>query len=319
MLRRKLISLPFAIAGLSVLPVQADTWPAKPIRLIVPFPPGGPVDLIARLMVPHLTKELGQPIVIDNRGGAGGVIGVTAAIQADPDGYTFGFGVPGAIAVFPHVGKTAYKAQDINYVTVLTTSPHVIAVNAASEFKDLKGLLDVARNKPGHINFGSPGNGTGPHLDGVLLEQEAGVDLVHVPYRGGAPAVNALMANEIQLLPAEISAVMPQLSKLRVLAVLAPQRSPQLPNVPTTAELGLPAVVAQSVYGIIAPAKTPTAISEKFAKAAGAAITAPDVKAKLASQGQSAMPSTPNEYRKLMLGESEKWGTLIKKRNITLD
>jgi tripartite-type tricarboxylate transporter receptor subunit TctC len=311
--------LALSLAALSVPALAADAWPSKPIRFIVPYPPGGPVDSIVRLVQPKLAKELGQPVVIENKAGASGLIGIQQTVQAEPDGYTFGVGVLGIFAVLPATGKLPFKLEDVNYVTLMTQSPHVLAVNAAGPYKDLKSLIEAARKAPGKLNYGSPGTGSSTHLDGELLEDQAKIAMVHVPYKGGAQAITALLGDEIQLLAAEISAVQSMSGKVRVVAVMGNKRAPTLPDVPTTAELGYPEVVASSIYGVIAPTKTPAAITEKFRQAMTTVLNDPEIKAKLASQGQAATPSTPTEYRKLMEEQAVKWARLIKSKNIKLD
>jgi tripartite-type tricarboxylate transporter receptor subunit TctC len=309
-----------ACACVTNLPaVAADAWPSKAIKIIVPYPPGGPVDNLTRLIGQGLSKELGRPIVVDNKAGASGLIGIQQTVQGEPDGYTFGIGVLGVLAIAPTVSKLPFKPEDVNYVTMLTQSPHVLAINPTSEIKDLKSFVEAARKAPGKLNFGSPGTGSSTHLDGELLADEAKINIVHVPYKGGAQALTALLTGEIQLLAAEISAALPMKQKLKIVAVMGNQRSPALPDVPTTVELGYPNVIASSMYGLIAPTKTPAAITEKMRAAVTKVLNSPEVKSKLAAQGQFTMPSTPDEYRKLMESEGVKWAKLIKAKNIKLD
>lgn len=311
--------LALSLGALSLPAVSAEAWPTKPIRMIVPYPPGGPVDTIVRLIQPKLSKELGQTLVVDNKAGASGLIGIQQTLQSEPDGYTFGIGVLGIFAVLPTAGKLPFRLQDVNYVTLLTQSPHVLSVNAAGPYKDLKSLVEAARKNPGKINYGSPGTGSSTHLDGVLLEEEAKIQMVHVPYKGGAQAMNALLGDEIQMLSAEISAVQGMQSKIRIVAVMGSKRAPTLPDVPTTTELGYPEVVASSIYGVIAPTKTPAAITDRFRQAVRKVLSDPEIKARLAAQGQSATPSTGEEYRKLMEEQAIKWGRLIKAKGIKLE
>lgn len=317
--RRFFSALTLAALGTVALPCAAQSWPTKPIKLIVGYPPGGPVDNIARLIAPAIGKELGQALVIDNKPGAAGGLGITATVQAEPDGHTFGIGVLGVLAVAPHVSRQPYKPEDVNYVTMLTSSPHVLVANPEAGYSSLKGFVDAARKAPGKLNYGSPGQGSSTHLDGELLQAEAGIDILHVPYKGGAAAINALLGNEIQLLAVEISAALQLQSKLKIVAVMGEKRSPALPDVPTTVELGYPGVVASSMYGVIAPTRTPAAITEKFRTAVHKALAQPEVRNRLLSQGQIPMPTTGDEYRKLMAAESVKWGAVIKSRNIKFE
>lgn len=233
--------------------------------------------------------------------------------------YTFGFGSPGAISIFPHLGKAGYRADDLNYVSTVSQSPHVIVVSSESRFRRLDDLIGAARRSPGKLNFGSAGNGTGTHLVGELFEQQAGIDTVHVPYKGAAPAITALLGGEIDFLPADISAVLSQPSRLRVLAVFGKTRSPQLPDTPTTAELGLPQAVSSSSYGIIGPTGVPAGIIAKMQHAIEVSLQSPEVKDKLAAQGQLAVASTPAQCRRQSLADSEKWLAVIRKGNLKIE
>lgn len=319
MRKRQFVKLAAATVASAALPSYGQTWPSKPIRIIVGYSPGGPVDTLARLLLPGLTKALGQPVIVDNKPGAAGAISVTSTLQAEPDGYTFGLGVLGVLAILPHLQKTAFSTEGVNYVTLLTKSPHVFAVTNEGNIKTLGDLVAAAKKQPGKMNYGSPGTGSSTHLDGEMLEQEAGIDAVHVPYKGGPPAMNALMGGEIQMISTEISVVLSQQDRLRVVAVLDDRRSPQLPNVPTAVEQGFPALVSHSVYGIIAPNRTPVEIVERFRTATIAALMSPEVRDKLISQGQTPIPSSPAEYRDYMVSESRKWGDLIRKRNLRIE
>jgi len=322
MLARRTLLLGLAAAcAFAAAPAAAQSaWPARPVRLIVPYPPGGPVDGLARAIAPRLGELLGQTVVIDNKAGAGGSLGLDATLKADPDGYTFGFGVPGAITVLPHLQKLPYSVADINYVSLVAKVPQAIAVGPQTPVKTLPELIALARKEPGRLNYGSAGNATTPHLGAELLAQEAGLKLVHVPYKGAAPAITALLGGEVQILAADLSALLPFLSRgIKVLAVSGPRRIDALPNVPTTAELGLPGVHVESNYGLIAPAATPPAITQKLHAALVAVLNTPAVRSQIASQGALAVSTTPDEYRKLMQQESAKWAAVVKKANITLD
>ncbi|MES2189407.1 MAG: tripartite tricarboxylate transporter substrate binding protein [Pseudomonadota bacterium] len=322
MIKRHLLAIGFAtLAGLAVSPAFSQAaWPAKPVRLIVPYPAGGPVDQLARAIAPKLGEQLGQPIIIDNRSGASGTIGIDATLKAEPDGYTFGFGVPGGITVLPHLQKLPYAVESINYVSLVARVPQVIAVSPQLKVNTLKELVTLAKAEPGKLNYGSAGNATTPHLGVELLSQEAGIKMTHVAYKGAAPAVTALLGGEVQVLAADLSALLPFLSRgIKVLAVSGPRRVDALPNVPTTTELGLPQVYVESNYGFIAPAATPAAITQKMREALVAVLAMPSVKAQIAAQGAIAISTTPEEYRKLMQQESVKWATVVKKGQITLE
>ncbi|MDO8772533.1 MAG: tripartite tricarboxylate transporter substrate binding protein [Burkholderiaceae bacterium] len=322
MLKRRLMIISLtAIASLVALPSYAQSaWPAKPIRLIVPYPAGGPVDQLARAIVQKLGEQLGQSIIIDNKAGASGTIGVDATIKADPDGYTFGFGVPGAITVLPHLQKMPYVVENINYVSLVARVPQVIAVGPQTKVNTLPELIALAKKEPGKLNYGSAGNATTPHLGAELLSQEAGIKMVHVAYKGAAPAVTGLLGNEVQLMAADLPALLQFVSRgVKILAVSGPRRVDVLPNVPTTTELGLPSVYVESNYGIIAPTATPPAITQKMHDALVVVLNTPSVKAQIAAQGAVATSTTPDEYRKLMQQESVKWAAVIKKGKIVLE
>lgn len=319
--KRSLLVLASALLAGLAAPAQAQTdWPQRPIRLVVPYPPGGPVDQIARAFQQRLGEVLGQTIVIDNRSGASGIIGMDTAIKAAPDGYTFGFGVPGGITVLPHLQKMPYDVNDINYVSLVTRVPQVITVGPKVPVNSLKELIALARKEPGKLNYGSAGTATTPHLGAALFAQEAGITMTHVAYKGAAPAVTALLAGEVQVLAADLPAVRAFTARgVKILAVSSTRRSELLPDVPCTAELGLPAVVSESNYGIIAPKGLPPAIFEKMHQALVTTLNTPEVKNRIAALGAVAITTTPEEYRKLMQSESTRWGALVKKAGIRLD
>ena len=324
MLKRHFIAVCVAatatlVAGVSPARAQSD-WPQKPIRLIVPYPAGGPVDSLARAIGPALGEALGQPIVIENKAGASGTIGMASAMKAEPDGYTFGFGVPGAITVLPHLQKLPYSVDDIQYVSLVARVPQVIASSPKAKIGTLQELISMAKQQPGKINYGSAGNATTPHLGAELLAQEAGIKMTHIPYKGAAPVLNGLLTGEIDIAALDLSAVLPFVSQgVKILAVSAPNRVSALPNVQTTTELGLPKVQSESNYGIIAATGTPPAIVQKFRDALVKVLNSKEVSDRIAAQGAIAASSTPEEYKKLMQADSTKWGTVLKKGNITLD
>ncbi len=319
MLKRNVLLL--CLTAFVTLTASAQSaWPSKPIRLIVPYPAGGPVDQLARTIAPKLSEALGQNIIIDNRAGASGTIGMDAAIKAEPDGYTFGFGVPGGITVLPHLQKVPYAVDNINYISLVARVPQVITVGPQVPVKTLQELIALAKKEPGKINYGSAGNATTPHLGAELFAQEAGIKMAHIPYKGAAPAVTALLGGEIQVLAADLPAVLQFTSRgVKILAVSGPRRSEALPNVPTTTELGLPAVYSESNYGIIAPTALPAAIQQKMRDALVTVLNTPSVKAQIAALGAVATSTTPDDYRKLMQQESIKWAAVIKKGHITLE
>ncbi|AYD66721.1 tripartite tricarboxylate transporter substrate binding protein [Achromobacter sp. LC458] len=299
----------------------AQPWPSQPIRLIVPYPPGGSVDNLARLLAPALGKRLGQTIVIENKAGASGTIGVDATVRAEPDGNTFGFGVPGAITGLPHVMKVPYNVSTIQYVSLVARIPQVVMVNPSLPDTTLAAFVASAKQHPGKYNYGSAGNVTTPHLGGELLKQQTGIDIMHVPYKGAAPAVTALLSNEVQMFPGDASAALGfiKAGKLRALAVASPERFEGLPDVPTTREAGFPGVIVESNYGIIAPTGTPKDIVDKMAAAIAQSLAEPELRQKMIDQGAIPAASTPDQYRTLMETESKKWGDVIRRGKLGLE
>ncbi|WP_447991651.1 Bug family tripartite tricarboxylate transporter substrate binding protein [Achromobacter spanius] len=308
-------------AALAPMAQAAQPWPSQPIRLIVPYPPGGSVDNLARLLAPALGQRLGQTIVIENKAGASGTIGVDATVRATPDGNTFGFGVPGAITGLPHVMKVPYDVGSIQYVSLVARIPQVIMVNPSLPDKTLAAFVSSAKQHPGKYNYGSAGNVTTPHLGGELLKQQTGIDIMHVPYKGAAPAVTALLSNEVQMFPGDASAALGfiKAGKLRALAVASPERFEGLPDVPTTREAGFPGVIVESNYGIIAPTGTPKDIVEKMADAIAKSLADPTLRQKMIDQGAMPAATTPDQYRALMESESKKWGDVIRRGKLGVE
>ena len=319
-MKRRSLIIALALAATALPALAQSTWPTKPLKLIVPYPPGGPVDQLARVVAPRLGEVLGQTIIIDNRAGASGVIGMDAAIRAEPDGYTWGFGVPGGITVLPHLQKMPYAVDEIVYVSLIARVPQVITVGPAVPANTLQELIALAKKDPGKINYGSAGNATTPHLGAELFAQEAGIRMTHIPYKGAAPAVTALLGGEIEVLAADLPAVNAfTVRGVKILVVSGQKRWESLPNVPTTVELGLPGVIAESNYGIIASKGTPAAITQKMREAIITTLNTPAIKASITRLGAVAVSTTPEEYRVLMQQESVRWGVVVKKANIKPD
>ncbi len=311
-----LLGATFAAPGQAAAP-----WPSQPIRLIVPYPPGGSVDNLARLLAPALGQRLGQTIVIENKAGASGTIGVDATVRATPDGNTFGFGVPGAITGLPHVMKVPYDVSKIQYVSLVARIPLVLVVNPSLPDATLADFVASARRQPGKYNYGSAGNVTTPHLGGELLKQQTSIDIMHVPYKGASPAVTALLSNEVQMFPGDASAVLGfiRAGKLRTLAVASPTRFEGLPDVPTTKEAGFPGVIVESNYGIIAPTGTPPEIVQKMSRAIAETLAEPALRQKMIDQGAIPAATTPEAYQALMQAESRKWGEVIRRGKLGLE
>ncbi len=301
-------------------PSYAQEFPAKAIKLIVPFPPGGPNDIIARVVGAKMAELFGQPVVIDNRGGAGGVIGTDAVAKAEPDGYTVAITSAGALAISRSLQeKLPYDTlKDLKPVTLVAKVPELLVVANNVPAKSMPELLALARAKPGQLNFASTGPGSMPHLAGELFKSAAGIDIVHVPYKGAAPAVNDIIGEQVQMVFLDIPVLLPQVQagKARPIAIGSRERVPSLPDVPTTAEVGLPQIEAENWYGLVAPAATPPAVIAKLHKVTVEALRSADVKDKLASQGAILVGNTPEEFSAYIQSEIEKWAKVAKAANI---
>jgi len=293
----------------------ADDFPAKPIRLIVPFPAGGPNDIIARVVGQRMSELFKQTMVIDNRGGQGGVLGTDAVAKAAPDGYTVAISSAGALAISPSMERVAYDTlQDLAPVTLVATVPEMLVVAPDVPAKDMTGLIALAKSKPGQLNFASSGPGSLPHLAGELLHLTAGIDIVHVPYRGAAPAVNDLIGQQVQMAFLDLPVLLPQIKagSLRPIAVGSEVRAPTVPDVPTLAEAGYPTLRIENWYGMVAPKGTPDAIIATLNRVAREAMADPTVKAKLADQGAALAGDSPEHFRSFIEAEIKRWAGVIK-------
>lgn len=316
----------FAVATLTVLaslasPVQAQQWPERPIRLIVPFPAGGPNDIIARVVAQKMSEGLKQSIVIDNRGGAGGVTGTDAVAKAAPDGYTIAITSAGALAIAPALQRMPYDPlKDLKPVTLVAKVPELLVVPADSPAKDLAAFSTMAKAKRGELNYASTGPGSMPHLAAELLKSAAGLDIVHVPYQGAAPAVNDLLVGRTQMMFADIPVLLPHVQggKLRALGVGSAERAPSLPDVPTFAEQGLKQVQAENWYGLVAPAATPAPIVARLHASVVEALKAAEVKDKLAPQGAILVGDTPEQFAAYIAAETKKWAEVAKAAGASL-
>jgi tripartite-type tricarboxylate transporter receptor subunit TctC len=294
---------------------SAQDFPNRPIRLIVPFPPGGPNDIIARVVGSRMSELLKQPVLIDNRGGQGGVLGTDLVAKAKPDGYTIAISSAGALAISPNMEKVAYDTlKDLQPITLVTKVPEMLVVATSVPAKNMGELTALAKAQPGRLNFASTGPGSLPHLAGELFKLTAKIDIVHVPYRGAAPAVNDLLGQQVQMVFLDLPVLLPQIlaGKLRPIAIGAVERAPTAMDVPTTAEVGMPDLRAENWYGMVAPAGTPPAIVASLNKAAIEAMRDPTVNEKLASQGALLVGGTPEQFRGFIGDETRKWAKVIK-------
>jgi tripartite-type tricarboxylate transporter receptor subunit TctC len=307
------------LTGLSLLAspaaVAADEFPSKPIRLIVPFPAGGPNDIIARVIGQRMSELSKQPVLIDNRGGQGGVLGTDVVAKSAPDGYTIAISSAGALAISPSMEKVAYDTlTDLAPVTLVATVPEMLVVATSVPAKTMAELIALAKSQPGKLNFASSGPGSLPHLAGELFKLTAKIDIVHVPYRGAAPAVNDLLGQQVQMTFLDLPVLLPQVKAgaLRPIAMGSPERAPTAPDVPTTAELGLPELRIENWYGMVAPKGTPDAVIATLNRITLQAMADPTVKDKLATQGATLIGDTPEHFRDFIGTETRKWADVIK-------
>jgi Uncharacterized protein conserved in bacteria len=325
MQRRKLF-LAVAAAALAAgvaAPVQAQEYPTKPIRLIVPFPPGGTTDIVGRLVADKLGAELGQPIVVENRAGAGGSIGSGAIASAAPDGYTLGIATVSTHGINPAIyTNLSFDAiKDFQPITNLAAVPNVMSAHPSVPAEDMASFIALAKQDPGKITYASAGNGSVSHMMGELFKMASGTDLLHVPYRGVGPALNDTLAGQVNVLFDNLPSSLPhiQAGKLRALAVAAPERVAALPDVPTFAEVGLAEVNDSSWFGLVAPAGIPEAVLSKVHKAAVTVLADPVVKERLAQLGAAPVGNSPEEYAKQIADTIARNAAIAKQANIKVD
>jgi tripartite-type tricarboxylate transporter receptor subunit TctC len=312
---RRLAKLAVVLLLLSPALAAADDFPKKPIKLIVPFPPGGPNDIIARVVGQRMSEIAGQPVLIDNRPGQGGVLGTDAVAKANPDGYTVGIVSAGALAISPSMEKVAYDtSKDLAPVTLVATVPEMLVVATSVPAKSMSELVALAKAQPGKLNFASSGPGSLPHLAGELFKLTAGIDIVHVPYRGAAPAVNDLLGQQVQMTFLDLPVLLPQIKagSLRPIAIGSRERANTAADVPTTGEVGMPDLIIENWYGMVAPAKTPSPVIAALNHLTAEAMADPAVQQKLAEQGLTLAPDTPEHFRDFIDAESKRWAKVIK-------
>jgi tripartite-type tricarboxylate transporter receptor subunit TctC len=297
----------------------ADDYPNKPIRMIIPFPPGGSNDVVGRLVSKYLGDELKQQVFVDNRGGAGGTIGTEDCAKAVPDGYTLCI-ISIAHAVNPALYPLKYDPiKSFTPISILATGPNVLVVSEDAPFKTVKELVAAAKAHPGELNYASAGVGSFQHLGGELFKLEAGVDIVHVPYKGGGPAMQDVVAGHVKIIFSSMIQTTPLIKagKVRVLGTGGSKRSPVLPDVPTIAEAGVPGYVAENWWGIVAPAGLPAPVVSKLHAATQAALKAPALQAAFAHDGASSVAMSTADFGKYIETEIVKWGRVVKKGKIT--
>lgn len=308
----------FLLASLFALPVPAtaaDPYPERPIRMIVPFAPGGGTDINARAIAPAMSEALGQNVVVDNRPGAGSILGTVLASQATPDGYTVLLGSSSLAVNYALYKKLPYNVQrDFNPVSMVGAQPNLVVVNPSSAAKSLKEFIALARAQPGKLAYGTPGVGTATHLGTLLLLSKIGADLVHVPYKGTGPAVIALLGNEIAVYLSTFASALPHVKsgRLRALAVTSGERAETLPDVPTVQEAGVPGYQHATWYGILVPAGAPKSAIEKLNKAVVGALNSASVKQVYAAQGITPRPTTPAQFARHIDAETKRWVEVVR-------
>jgi tripartite-type tricarboxylate transporter receptor subunit TctC len=311
-----------ALGLFAAMAAGAQDWPSKPIRFVVPYPPGGGTDVIARIVQSRLGDALGQQVIIENRGGAGGALGTEQAAHAAPDGYTFLFTLS-SHTINPLLYKLNYDTErDFTPVTLIVSVPQLIATQPGSPIQSIQDVVRLAKEKPGALNFASVGNGTPSHIAGELIKLRTGIDMVHIPYKGGGPAVADTLGGQVSFaivtMPAAMSHV--RAGKLRALAVTTLKRNPGAPDVPTVAEaLKMPDYEVDSWYALFAPAKTSPAIVARMQKAIVKTIQLPDVKQKLLEQGADTVGSSPEQLGQVVKKELAKWPEIIRAAHIRVD
>jgi tripartite-type tricarboxylate transporter receptor subunit TctC len=315
----RLIALTLAAVALAAGPAVAQTYPTKPIKVIVPYPPGGGTDVVARILSEPLSAELGQPIIIDNRGGAAGNVGTDIAAKAPADGYTLLLTLSSHTINPKLYPKLPFDVeQDFASISLAAMIPQILVVHPSVPANNVKELIALAKSQPGKLNYASVGTGSPGHIAGELFKLRTGVDIVHIPYKGGGPAVTDILGGQVQLLFVSMPAVWQHVKagKVRAIAVTSTKRSLTAPDVPTIAESGVADVVVDSWYGLFAPAKTSPAITARLNAAMVKVLENPQIKEKLFAQGAEAAPSTPAEFDRVIKEELAKWEYVIRAANI---
>ena len=311
-----------AVAVTGATCAVAATYPEKPVRMVVPFPPGGGTDVVARAIALKLTEQWGQSVVVDNRPGAASMVGTEMLARAVPDGYTLGF-----VSMSHTINPTIYKKlpfdpiADFSPVALAATAPNVLVVNPGVGAKSVAELVQIAKSRPGKLNFPSSGNGGVSHLSMEMFRYAAGIDIVHVPYRGAGPALTALLANETQLMMATTPVALPQMKagRLIALATTGLKRSSLAPEIPTVAEAGYPGFEADTWYGMLAPAKVPPALVNQANAAVTKMLTQADFKERLAHEGAQPAGGTPAQFAAHIKSEIEKWAKIVRMAKVKIE
>jgi tripartite-type tricarboxylate transporter receptor subunit TctC len=326
LLRRHVCALSLLLlgaAGLVAAPAAAQSFPNRPVKLVVPFPPGGPLDTVGRTIAQKLTEAWGQSVVVENKPGAGGNIGADAVAKSPPDGYTVVMGALSTHAVNPSLyPKMPYDAvRDFAPITLVAVTPNVLVVNPSLPVNSVRDLVAYAKANPGKLNFGSGSNGSAGHLAGELFKVDTGTDIVHIPFKGGAPATQALLAGETQFMFDNLANAMPQVKagKLRALAVTTAQRSKLAPELPTMAEAGVPGFDITTWFGLLAPAGTPPDVIARWNADVVKILNSPDMRERLVAAGAEPAPTTPPEFAAFIERELAKYARIVKASGAKVD
>ena len=310
-----------AVAAALLSTVAHAQYPTKPIRLVVPWPPGGAVDTLGRLIAQTVSEPLGQPIVVENKAGAAGAIGSDAVAKAEADGYTLLMGSTTVISINPALQKLPYQPTDFAPITMVAFVPHMLVTNAETPAKNLKEFVAYVKSRPKQVSYASAGPGTPHHIAGEMFKSMAGVDMLQVPYKGTGPALTDLLAGRVQFMSVEAVAALPHVKagKLRALGVATPQRNALAPDVPTVAEAGYPGFEVTAWYGVVAPAGVPKEAAGKLAGAISKALETSTFREKLAGMGATPVGGSPEAFGEILRRENAKWAKAIKDAAIKID
>ena len=313
-----------AIAGLASLSAFGQNYPVKPVTLVIPFPPGGSTDIVGRIVAEQLGKELGQPVVVDNKGGAGGAIGAKHIADASPDGYTLGIATVSTHVINPVTRGASIKydpLKDFTLITQLASVPNVVSVHPGVPAQNIKEFLDYLRQNPGKVNFATPGSGSLGHMMGETFKFNGKVSMTHIPYRGAGPALNDVLGGQVQVFFDNLPSSLPhiQSGKLRALAVASEKRVPSLPQIPTFAEAGLPLVNDPAWFGLVGPSQLPAAIVQRLSEAIAKVLSQPEVIKRLQDNGATPVGNSPDAFRKTMSNSLENARKVVQEAQLKFD
>ena len=299
-----------------------QAYPSRPMRIVVAFPAGGPIDIVARMLAPKLSETMGQAVIVDNRAGANGAIGTDHVVKSAADGYTLYLASPSAIAINPAVSKVPFDTlRDLACVSLVSTTPELLVVHPSVPVKSVRELVAMAKAQPGKIVMASTGTGGLPHLALELLKSAARIDILHVPYKGAAPAVTDVLGGQVHGIFADLPVLYPYVTagKLRALAVASPKRAPLLPNLPTMTEQGLPSVEAVNWYGILVPAKTPREIIARLNEGIVKSVNDKELSKRMIERGADPITNTPDQFTSFLRGDMQRWAKIAKTSGIKIE